>query len=304
MEKDNLFKIDNRKDDPNTDDVRLSSRPNSLLDRPMLKPPHPLLQCFTDSLQQSSETRSERKNTRLDQLQRSLGWRNHYSQSCEYPVSVLDVRFNVCQVQRGEVENTYGTGATVWPASMVLTKYLEKTLCRGERNKRVVDLGAGTGVTSIAAALLLSSSSIVCTDGCDMVVQLAKKNVERLASACLSNGSCWIINQNEIKVQTYQWGDGSLGDIAFDIVLISDCVLPKLYPISPLVDAIDELSGPETITYMSYEQRYYPDFDPREKFFQLANAKNLYVRVVPREEQHHIYSLEDIEIWEVKRKVK
>ena len=79
---------------------------------------------------------------------RTAGWRNRYSQAEYYPVDLVVVRqekeeeevannnnnnssissrrrrvqFNVLQVQRGEVEGTYGTGATVWPAAMVMLK--------------------------------------------------------------------------------------------------------------------------------------------------------------------------------------
>ncbi|VEU33875.1 unnamed protein product, partial [Pseudo-nitzschia multistriata] len=95
--------------------------------------------------------------------------------------------FSVRQVQRGEVEGTYGTGATVWPAALVLVKYLERVANDGGgdtalpdpcdvRGKHVLDLGAGTGVTSIAAALL-GAASVVCTDGEESVVRLARDNV-------------------------------------------------------------------------------------------------------------------------------
>jgi len=141
----------------------------------------------------------------------------------------------------------------------------------------------------------------------------------------------------EIRVKEYNWGDGTLNNELttaettnehsnynsttngggddddgapikndhhhhYDIILVSDCVLPKLYPIAPLVDAIDELSGPESVAYISYEERYYPEYDPKEYFRTLAEGKGLEVTVVPMEEQHPIYSVEDIEIWEVRRR--
>ena len=37
----------------------------------------------------------------------------------------VKVKLNVQKVQGGETTGTYGTGATVWPASMVLLKYME-----------------------------------------------------------------------------------------------------------------------------------------------------------------------------------
>ena len=276
---------------PNTSPSKQKTIPNS---------PHPLLQCFENSLK-LSKNKSKLQNDHIYHLQKSLGWRNHHSQSDEYPITISGNEFSVRQVQRGEIDNTYGTGATVWPASMILAKFLEKKLLSGVRNKRVVDLGAGTGITSIAAAFLLSSSTIVCTDGCHLVVQLAKENIERVASNVSSDGSSWIIHQNDVFVQTYQWGDGSLNG-TFDIILVSDCLLPKLYPIEPLVNAIDELSGTNSVTYMTYEQRYYPEYDPRDRFFELAKEKNLIIKEVAKEDQHEIFSLEDVQLWEIRRK--
>lgn len=237
----------------------------------------------------------------------------------------------------------------------------------------MVDLGAGTGVTSLGIALMLStyapvplenrrdegrkrgdeelSSLVVCTDGCDLVVKLAEENVQRVLqelNSCSDSDAVPVpISKNEdnenidinngltsenmvknmmgsceIRVREYNWGDGTLHKELvvtddsdnearsnnteeyqhYDIILVSDCVLPKLYPIAPLVDALDELSGPDTIAYISYEERYYPEYDPKEYFRNLAEAKGFEVKDVQLEEQHPIYSVEDIEIWEVRRR--
>lgn len=166
----------------------------------------------------------------------------------------------------------------------------------------------------------------MCTDGVDSVVELAKENIK--SSVAMSNndsiedesGNCgdditdmYNIGRSKVKARKYLWGDGSLcnelkclnnGDnkyTHFDIILVSDCVLPKLYPIKPLVEAIDELSSKTTVTYMSYEYRYFPEYDPKEFFINAVKERGFEVRTVPLEEQHPIYSVDDIEIWEVKR---
>jgi len=340
----------------------------------------------------------------------TAGWRNRHSQSELYPVCIttsfandvfrsksimegdslpkcsiehemedgeIDITFHVRQVQCGELEETYGTGATVWPASMVLLKYMENIATNRQLNncgdckgffegKTVADLGSGTGLTSVAAALF-GASLIICSDGCELVVDLARDNLNYACKglkqivqgqrregfgqddgeqhefdqqSSLEAANFWI-GKSEIRARKYLWGDGSIiseldnfgdkdkqyslskGNILessskttksgeelkamslsqhhFDIILVSDCVLPKLYPIGPLVDAIDELSGPNTLSLLSYEQRYYPEFDPKEEFCRLATLRNLVVRTVPQEELDPIYSAEDIEIWEVRR---
>ena len=166
------------------------------------------------SKQCNKTTKQRRKiSGKLLRQSQSLGWRNRHSQVEYYPVTISmilgdkndegddgnndkdtisaasaspttesssSIPFTVKQIQRGEIDNTYGTGATVWPAAMVLLKYMEyhaRSLIHG---KRVVDLGCGTGVTSIAAAIL-GATSVICTDGQDNVVTLAYDNVVHAA---------------------------------------------------------------------------------------------------------------------------
>ena len=96
--------------------------------------------------------------------------------------------------------------------------------------------------------------------------------------------------------------------------IVADCVLPKLYPIAPLVQAIDELLKVSTIhqcdenqkgkvAILSYEHRYYPDFDPRNKFRELAEERGLVVETIPLEQLDPVYSVDDIEIWHVTRRL-
>jgi predicted nicotinamide N-methyase len=246
----------------------------------------------------------------------TLGWRNRYSQDEFYPIDMGASHFSVMQVQRGELEGTYGTGATVWPAAVVMIKYLERHSESILKGKKVIDLGSGTGVTSIAAAVL-GAQHVICTDGEPRVVQLARDNIER---ACKqlgghtggsgsnepSSSSSTTIADCRVDVQTYWWAAGTIqnGD-ACDVILVADCVLPKLYPIAPLVEALDQLMlTPNAVAIFSYEHRYYAEYDPRIKFQELAAAKDLVVEVIPMEQQDSVYSVEDIEIWQVRRKAR
>ncbi|KAL7465367.1 hypothetical protein ACHAXS_007682 [Conticribra weissflogii] len=270
------------------------------------------------------------------------------SKKWETPVSEASNIENECRL---------GTGATVWPGSMVLLKYLEKISHEAADNppphateemqqkyrhgilegKTIVDLGSGTGITAIASALL-GAECVVCTDGCDPVVDLARMNVRQAAKKLntQSNDVTTLARENvgkernfnirgcEIIVRRYLWGDGTLlKEIPenrnsatheeteqddqqevkkhFDIILCADCVVPKLYPIDPLVDALDELSGIDTISYMSYEKRHYEHFDPSKEFRRLAENKHFKVEVIPEEQLHPMYFADDIEIWKITR---
>jgi predicted nicotinamide N-methyase len=248
-----------------------------------------------------AQTGSTQKNPSrfISKKIKNLGWRNRHSQSDWYPVT-LNIsdhtvqQFRVLQVQRGEVEGTYGTGATVWPASMVLLKYMEKHADQLIRGRIVVDLGSGTGITSIGA-VFLGAERVICTDGETAVVRLAGENVSR----AIEDG----LDSTKIQVSEYWWGTGTLPTEDADIVIVSDCVLPKLYLIAPLVEALDQLLiKPGALAILSYEYRYFPEYDPKEKFIELASAKMLELTVISIDDQDDVYSAEDIEIWHVQRR--
>ena len=285
-------------------------------------PSHPTARAFFDALDAQSKQKGGNSNAGQERqcsafVQKrlsTLGWRNRHSQDEYYPVSVLDTQFSVLQIQRGEIEGTYGTGACVWPAALVLVKYLERWSGSDKdcvKDKHVVDLGSGTGVTSIAAAIL-GARHVICTDGEAKVVQLAKDNI---AHACLEiekekadNDSTAVIRDCKLDTQELWWGrdciENFFGDDsdATDLVIVADCVLPKLYPIAPLVQAVDELLvKPKSLALISYEHRYYPEYDPRDKFKELATSRGLVVELVPMDEHDPVYSVDDIEIWKVYR---
>lgn len=296
-------------------------------------PSSPAARAFFAALDEGREqvgkdkSKSKQSSSFIQKRIQTLGWRNRYSQQEHYPVQIgsdnnCATTFTVLQVQRGELEGTYGTGATVWPASVVLIKYLERHAAALIRGKRVVDLGAGTGVTSIAAAVL-GASHCICTDGEATVVQLARDNIQRAAKELTEQGvtvtsdetgiasdevvpTTTTIRDCPISVEKYWWGTGrieSSTEQPCDVILVSDCVLPKLYPIAPLVEALDQLLVlTDARAILSYEHRYFAEYDPRDKFRELCGAKHLDVRLVPMEEQDPVYSVEDIEIWQVQRR--
>jgi hypothetical protein len=214
--------------------------------------PHPIVNAFTHLLRDGENIAAKsKKSSTIHKVSQVLGWRNRFSQSEYYPIELClsnpngsnelpqkensTIGFKVRQVQRGELENTYGTGATVWPASVVLTKYFEHLVntddSRGWKNEKlnICDLGAGTGVTSIAAAHLFDDAFILCTDGDDNVVRLCQDNMKFVAHDCDPNGICKI-GTSHVKVQKYWWGDGAVlkelkahkgSSASFDIILVS-----------------------------------------------------------------------------------
>lgn len=170
-----------------------------------------------------------------------------------------------------------------------------KFLCLGLQGKRVCDIGSGTGCAGLVAAAL--GATVVLTDQ-EVVLDLMKGNRDR----CLADG---IIQPGQVDVQVFNWDEEPDPNILpVDVVLVSDCVLPKLYPIDLLIRAVDRVIGADSVAIFSYEHRPYPLFDPRIEFERIAESYNLSVKVVPLEEHDSIYRCEDIEIWRVFRKDK
>ena len=295
-------------------------------------PSHPTARAFFDALDaqktNSSNTNnksSKRTSAFVQKRLSTLGWRNRHSQDEYYPVTVQDTTFSILQIQRGEIEGTYGTGACVWPAALVLVKYLERWSHKSDmdddkdlvKGKNVVDLGSGTGVTSVAAAIL-GARRVICTDGETKVVQLAKDNIAHAHSEIKKgkatqdcdddddavDNDAVVISNCQLDTQELWWGRDRIDTDNFDtdLVIVADCVLPKLYPIAPLVQAIDELLiKPSSLAVISYEHRYYPEYDPRDMFRDLATERGLVVDLVTIEEHDPVYSVDDIEIWKVYR---
>jgi predicted nicotinamide N-methyase len=89
----------------------------------------------------------------------------------------------------------------------------------------VCDIGSGTGFTGIIAAALGAQESVL-TDQ-TTVQSLLEENI-LLCSQQLRAGSVYFAE--------FDW-DASPSHLnpPFDLILVSDCVLPKLYPIEPLV---------------------------------------------------------------------
>ncbi|KAF0720487.1 Aste57867_280 [Aphanomyces stellatus] len=234
----------------------------------------------------AQQSRLRRNSSKMGRALQSLVWRDAFINQAEFSIAFADRELRVRQLPNGEI-NGLGTGLTVWPAACVLLKYLEHhyAASHGLQDKRVVELGCGTGAVGLAAAML--GASVVLTDQ-EQILFHIHENVQA--------------NQMHADVCAYNWGEPLAGVLAVpvDVVLVSDCVLPKLYPIEPLVDAIALLcSHADVVVLISFEHRYYEHFDPKTTFWAMIKGRHLHIREVPIEGHHPNYNAEDIEIWEI-----
>ena len=240
---------------------------------------------------------------RLKAVSNVLTWRQSYesSEQYSYPLDEATVdgegeRLLIRQIRNGEMKEL-GTGTFVWPAAIVMTKYLEKCY-RENKNvysgKRCIDIGSGTGITGIIATLL-GFSEVVLTDQ-ECVLSLMEENVTTLMNYCQRNA----VGIGSVRCSDYDWGgDHNHLQPPFDVILVSDCVLPKLYPILPLILAVKAVMNSTSRSYFSYEHRPYPLFDPRDEFVRLCRLNDMKVRKIPVVEHHEFYNCEEIELWEV-----
>ncbi|GMK54392.1 hypothetical protein CspeluHIS016_0109780 [Cutaneotrichosporon spelunceum] len=115
---------------------------------------------------------------------------------------------------RLKVDAGPGCGGIAWPAGEVLTAYLAHRHARAPHHlhgKRVLELGSGTGLVGIAAAMLEPSAEVWVTDQA-VLLDLMRANA--------------VLNEvNNVHVAELNWGEEIAGvPTEVDVVLAADCV--------------------------------------------------------------------------------
>uniref|UniRef100_A0ACD5ZBD8 Uncharacterized protein n=1 Tax=Avena sativa TaxID=4498 RepID=A0ACD5ZBD8_AVESA len=155
--------------------------------------------------------------------------------------------------------NSKHLGTTVWDASMVFAKFLEKNSRKGRfcpsklKGKRAIELGAGCGLAGLGMALL--GCDVVTTDQVE-VLPLLMRNVERNKS--------WIAQSNPdsgsfgtVTVAELDWGNKEhirAVEPPFDYIIGTDVVYSEQL-LQPLLETIIALSGPKTKVLLGHEIR-------------------------------------------------
>jgi predicted nicotinamide N-methyase len=110
-----------------------------------------------------------------------------------------------------------GFASTVWDSAIVLAKFIEKHQEKF-RGLRVVELGAGCGLVSVAL-IHAGAARVVATD-LPANTKLLRNNVSRNAPSGKDEGHAW-------DVKALSWGkdaNEALGDEPFDLVIATDCM--------------------------------------------------------------------------------
>ena len=144
-----------------------------------------------------------------------------YSQACmslpirEIPVQASNAVDTIILRVEQQVAAAGSTGMAIWNSSLLLKRLLEQLSQREPdwwcQNKTVLELGCGTGLVSLTAAVL-GANRILATDGNPLVVELAKRNVN-------ANGLT-----DKVLTQQLPWGMMDAMDLVgeADIVLGAD----------------------------------------------------------------------------------
>ncbi|XP_021766436.1 protein-lysine methyltransferase METTL21D-like isoform X1 [Chenopodium quinoa] len=211
--------------------------------------------------------------------------------------SVVTIDLLGNQLQFSQDPNSKHLGTTVWDASMVFAKYLERNSRKGRfcpsklKGKRVIELGAGCGVAGFGMAML--GCEVVTTDQKE-VLPLLQRNVERNTS--------WIMQANanadsfgSIKVAELDWGNKDhiqAVDPPYDFVIGTDVVYAE-HLLDPLLQTIHALSGPRTTIVLGYEIR---STSVHEQMLQLWKS-NFDVKTVPRTKMDRKYQHPSIQLY-------
>ncbi|KAL1872156.1 Protein-lysine N-methyltransferase efm6 [Paecilomyces lecythidis] len=179
-----------------------------------------------------------------------------------------------------------GCGGQLWPAGIVLSKYMLRRHKSDLRGKTIVELGAGGGLVGLAVARGCSvDAPIYITDQKPMLA-LMEANIK------LNNLSPLV------KASILDWGTPIPESIPQHpaVILAADCVyFEPAFPL--LVDTLRSLIGPDTICYFCFKRRRRADL----RFIKLAR-KAFNITEVEDDPDRPTYSRENITIYVIKSK--
>ncbi|EDO31278.1 predicted protein [Nematostella vectensis] len=143
--------------------------------------------------------------------------------------------------------NDGGVAAVLWDAAIILSRYLEQNK-ELVHQKRIIELGAGTGLVGMVAGLL-GGRDVLITDR-KSALSHTRLNIEENRKSGL---------QDSLQVKELVWGQ-DVSDLSppFDVILGADIIYIE-DTFNDLLRTLRDLSGKETIVLISCKIRYERD---------------------------------------------
>ena len=129
------------------------------------------------------------------------------------PTDVADVAEETTTTDYDDAVVLYGAGDVIWPASEAFARLVAHvpSLVKG---KRVIDVGCGLGLVSVAA-ILSEAQAVLAADGDEEVLKMTRKSVERMSMNARTHG--------EHEVEKLDWTNvEEWPEHEFDVALASD----------------------------------------------------------------------------------
>ncbi|XP_078419414.1 EEF1A lysine methyltransferase 3-like [Cetorhinus maximus] len=172
---------------------------------------------------------------------------NNYSSSSytKEEISKLESRYQFCghplRITR-DFSSNLGISAIIWEAGLVLCRFFEQEKISFS-GKKVIELGSGTGIVGILAALL--GGDVTLTDQL-MVLNQIQFNITNNIPVSI---------QQRAKVSTLLWGENlDQFPINYDFILGSDIVYnSRDFP--ALIKTLQHLSNQNTVIYLCSKMR-------------------------------------------------
>lgn len=233
-------------------------------------------------------------------------------------IPTMEDRFNTPQTVNIELEflghnlqlaqdpNSKHLGTTVWDASIVFVKFLERNCKKGEfsnlklAGKKVIEVGAGCGLAGLGMALL--GCHVVATDQIEVLPLLSRNIKQNMAQARQSpSENPHLGSLGTIEVAELDWGN--LEQIRalnppFDYIIGTDIVY-KEQLLEPLLASFLRLSGPKTSIMIANEFR---SSTVHEKMLELWK-KNFDVKLIPKSKMDTKYQHASIQLFNLRPKL-
>lgn len=170
----------------------------------------------------------------------------------------------------------------IWDASLVLAHFLLMQQPSFLSGRRVLELGAGCALVSLACAT--RGADVTITD-LDIMQPLIRDNVRSNLTE---------EEQAHTRVQELRWGtDASHLNPPFDFIFASDCIYIVSF-FADLAKSLEDLSGPNTRIYMANEHRWR---DVDQWWTEELLGRGFTITEVPITEHHPVYRHPAIKIF-------